>query len=355
MTKRQHNLPGELNNAAKSPSKSAIRALHTTNANAHVKRRVAGARWFGRKGIIGIASLALIGVVAGCGTTSANASGSGSNTAAGKGSGGTIVIGGKNFTEQSIMADMLTLLVQHDTNLKVKQDTWLDSNVTWTAMKDGDIDAYVEYTGTGLVNILHDKTTTDPQLAYNEVKKQFQSKYHITWLKPIGFNDTYAMVMRSSEAKRLGITDISQLAAQSGNLVLGSDTDFTSRADSLPAMNKLYKTHFKRVSTMEIGLKYKALLDKKVDVIDGFSTDPQIAEYHLTVLKDNKHLFPPYYAAPIIRDSTLKKYPELKTVFNKLAGKINDSEMQKLNYDVDVKHETAMQVATTWLTQHKLI
>ena len=205
------------------------------------------------------------------------------------------------------------------------------------------------------MNILNDKPMTNPNAVYNKVKQAFQTKYQITWLKPLGFNDTYAMAMRANEAKRLGITNISQMAAQSGNLVLGCEVDFQTRADTLPAMNKLYNTHFKSVDVMEIGLKYKALIDKKVDVIDAFSTDGQIPAYHLVILKDNKHLFPPYYAVPIIQDSTLKAHPELKGIINKLAGKINDSEMQKLNMEVDLGNQKAMNVAQKWLTQHGLL
>lgn len=267
----------------------------------------------------------------------------------------TIVIGGKNFTEQLIMSNILQQLIEHDTKLKVEMKDNLDSNVTWNAMKDKDVDVYVEYTGTGLVNILKDPVTTDPQKAYDKVKQQFESKYHITWLKPIGFNDTYAMVMQQSEANQLGITNVSQLGKKSANLVLGTEQDFITRSDGLPAMNKLYGTDFKSVKSMEIGLKYEALIDNKVDVIDGFSTDPQIPEYHLVVLKDDKHLFPPYYAVPIIQDSTLKAHPELRGVLNKLAGTISDSQMQQLNDKVDVLHMTPADVAKQWLQSKGLI
>ncbi|WP_245575854.1 glycine betaine ABC transporter substrate-binding protein [Alicyclobacillus contaminans] len=267
----------------------------------------------------------------------------------------TIVVGGKNFTEQDIMANMLTDLIQKDTKLHVKTKTWLDSNVVWNAMKNGSIDVYVEYTGTGLANILKEKPMTDPQKVYDEVKKQFEQQYHVTWLEPIGFNNTYAMAMRAGEAKRLGISTVSQLAAKSDQLTLGTEQDFITRADGLPAMNKLYNTHFKAVKSMEIGLKYSALTNGKVDVIDAFSTDGNIPANHLVLLKDDKHLFPPYYAVPIVRDSVLKAHPELKDVLNKLAGKITDAEMQKLNEEVDLQHKKAADVAEEWLKQNGLL
>lgn len=254
------------------------------------------------------------------------------------------------------MADMMKLLInKYDPKLNVKMKTWLDSNVVWNAEKNGNIDVYVEYTGTGLVNILKQKPQTDPQTVYNTVKKQFEQKYQITWLKPIGFNNTYAMAMTKKEADAKGIKTISDMAKQSSSLVLGTEQDFIERADTLPAMRKLYHTHFKSVKSMEIGLKYKALTTGQVDVIDAFSTDGNIPANHLVLLQDDKHLFPPYYAAPIIRDSVLKAHPELKGILNKLAGKIDDSEMQKLNEQVDLNHKKAMDVAKQWLQQQGLI
>jgi len=268
---------------------------------------------------------------------------------------GTIVIGGKNFVESQIMADMLELMVQHFTHMHVIMKSWLDSSITWQAMHANDIDAYVEYTGTGLVNILHQPTTTNPIAAYNTVKRLFQKDYQVTWLKPMGFNDTYALVMKQSEATRLGIHNLSQLATHSGTLIIGADQDFVFRADSLPDLNKTYHTHFKQVVTLSTGLKYQALSDKKVDVTDGFSTDPQIPQLGLYSIIDNKHMFPPYYAAPIIRDSVLRAHPELAGIFNRLAGAINDKQMQKMNELVSINNKNALNVARYYLTVHHIL
>ncbi len=309
------------------------------------------------KGITGIlATLVLTAGIGGCGATNVSVSEGSSTPSSSTSSSDTIVIGGKNFTEQDIMADMMKLLIQkNDPKLHIKMKTWLDSNVVWNAMKNGNIDIYVEYTGTGLVNILKDPVTTDPQKAYDTVKQQMEQKYHITWLKPIGFNNTYAMAMTQKEAGKLGIKTISGLAKESGNLTLGTEQDFIERTDGLPAMNKLYGTHFKHVKSMEIGLKYKALTSGNVDVIDAFSTDGNIPANHLVLLKDDKHLFPPYYAVPTIRDSVLKAHPELKAILNQLAGKIDDSEMQKLNEEVDLNHKKAMDVAQQWLKEQGML
>ncbi|MFC7439902.1 glycine betaine ABC transporter substrate-binding protein [Laceyella putida] len=267
----------------------------------------------------------------------------------------TVVVGGKDFTEQDIMADMITLLIEQDTDLKVKKKTWLNSNVIWNSMKNGNIDIYVEYTGTGLVNILKQKAVSDPQQAYDLVKNEFKGKYDVTWLQPIGFNNTYAMAMRRSEAKKLNIASISDLAKQSPNLILGSEQDFMIREDTLPAMNKLYGTKFKSVKSMEIGLKYKAMANGNVDVIDAFSTDGKIPANDLVLLEDDKHLFPPYYAVPIIRNEVLKKHPELEKVINQLANKITDEEMQKLNKQVDIEHKKSLDVAKKWMQDQGLL
>ncbi|MCL6637687.1 MAG: glycine/betaine ABC transporter substrate-binding protein [Alicyclobacillus sp.] len=267
----------------------------------------------------------------------------------------TVVVAGKNFTEQDIMAQILKQLIEHDTSLHVQLNTWLDSNVVWNAMQSGNIDVYVEYTGTGLVNILKEPPLSNPDAVYQKVKSEFEQKYHITWLDPIGFNNTYAMAMTEEEAQRLGIHTLSDLAKHANQLVLGTEQDFVVREDTLKALERVYNMHFKQVQTMDIGLKYQALSNGKVDVIDAFSTDGRIPQLHLTLLQDDKHVFPPYYACPIVRDSVLQAHPELRGVLEKLAGKINDEQMQKLNMEVDIEHKQASQVAHDWLQQQGLI
>ncbi len=163
------------------------------------------------------------------------------------------------------------------------------------------------------------------------------------------------MAMRADQVQQMGITSISQLAKKCNQLTLGTEQDFITRADGLPAMEKLYGTQFKSVKSMEIGLKYQALNNKKVDVIDALSTDGNIPTNHLVLLQDDKHVFPSYYAALIIRDSVLKAHPELQSVLNKLAGKITDSEMQKLNEEVDLQHKKAADVAKQWLEETGLL
>ncbi len=271
-------------------------------------------------------------------------------------SSGTVVIGSKNFTEQIIMGNMLATLVEKNTDLKVDRKLNLGgTDVAFNALKSGDIDMYVEYTGTGLVNILKKPTQNNSDAVYNEVKKDFKEKYNLDWLEPIGFNNTYTLAISPSVEEKYHPKTISNLKKISSNLVLGSTMEFTERPDGYPGLKKTYNIKFKSVKGMDSGLRYPAIEKGDVDVIDAFSTDGMLKAYNLTVLKDDKNFFPPYYAAPLVRDDTLKKYPELKDVLNKLAGQINDETMRELNYKVDKLGEDPRTVADDFLKSKGLI
>ncbi|AST57289.1 glycine/betaine ABC transporter substrate-binding protein [Thermoanaerobacterium thermosaccharolyticum] len=271
-------------------------------------------------------------------------------------SSGTVVIGSKNFTEQIIMGNILATLIEKNTNLKVVRKLNLGgTDVAFNALKSGDIDMYVEYTGTGLVNILKKPTQNNSDAVYNEVKKDFKEKYNLDWLEPIGFNNTYTLAISPSVEEKYHPKTISDLKKISSNLVLGSTMEFTERPDGYPGLKKTYNIKFKSVKGMDSGLRYPAIEKGDVDVIDAFSTDGMLKAYNLTVLKDDKNFFPPYYAAPLVRDDTLKKYPELKDVLNKLAGQINDETMRELNYKVDKLGEDPKTVADDFLKSKGLI
>jgi len=271
-------------------------------------------------------------------------------------SSGTVVIGSKNFTEQIIMGNMLATLIEKNTDLKVDRKLNLGgTDVAFNALKSGDIDMYVEYTGTGLVNILKKPSQNNPDAVYSEVKKDFKEKYNLDWLEPIGFNNTYTLAISPSVEEKYHPKTISDLKKISSNLVLGSTMEFTERPDGYPGLKKTYDIEFKSVKGMDSGLRYPAIEKGDVDVIDAFSTDGMLEAYNLTVLKDDKNFFPPYYAAPLVRDDTLKKYPELKVVLNKLAGQIDDETMRQLNYKVDKLGEDPKTVADDFLKSKGLI
>lgn len=267
-----------------------------------------------------------------------------------------IIIGGKNFTEQDILVYMMQFVIEDKTKLKVGTKPFLGgTSVVAQAIERGDIHVYAEYTGTALINILGEPMTNDSEAAYQRVKQIYQDQKNLVWLKPFGFNNTYTLSMREDKAAELGINTFSDLAKKAPNLTLGCTQEFLERSDGYIGLQKTYNMNFQSTSGMDPGLTYAAVRDKKVDVIDAFSTDGRIVAFNLRVLKDDKKFFPPYYAAPIVRADILAKYPEIADALNSLAGKLNDKEMAALNAQVDLDKKDAKEVARAWLKAQGLI
>ncbi|MDF2633167.1 MAG: ABC-type glycine betaine transport, periplasmic subunit [Pelosinus sp.] len=267
-----------------------------------------------------------------------------------------VVIGGKNFTEQDVLVYMMKYVIEDQTKLKVETKAFLGgTSVVAQAIERGDIDIYAEYTGTALINLLGEPAMNDPQAAYDKVQKIYKEKKQIVWLEPFGFNNTYTLTMRFDEAERLGINTISDLASKADSLMLGCTQEFLERADGQKGLEEKYGFKFAAANGMDPGLTYAAVRDKKVDVIDGFSTDGRIAAFNLKVLKDDKKFFPPYYAAPIIRAEVLQKHPEIADALKLLAGKLDEKEMAKLNAKVDLEKQDPKAVAKEWLQSKGLI
>lgn len=272
------------------------------------------------------------------------------------GSSDKIVIGGKNFTEQDILVYMMKDLIEAKTNLKVEVKPYLGgTNVVSQAIERGDLDIYAEYTGTALINILGEELITDPDKAYEKVREIYKEKKKLVWLNPFGFNNTYTLSMRADQAKKLGINTISDLVSKSPNLILGATHEFLERSDGYKGLEKVYGLNFGSTSGMDPGLTYGACRDYKVDVIDAFSTDGRIQAFNLKTLKDDKRFFPPYYAAPVIRQDTLNKHPEIAEALNLIAGKLDEEQMAKLNAQVDLEKKDAKDVAHEWLKAQGLI
>ncbi|WP_054951647.1 glycine betaine ABC transporter substrate-binding protein [Numidum massiliense] len=268
----------------------------------------------------------------------------------------TITISGKPFTEQEIMVYMMGHLIEAHTDLNVTYESFVGGTApVFDGLRRGDYDLYVEYTGTGLMNILGEKTINDPDKAYERVKKRFQEAYDLVWLKPIGFNNAYTLTIREKDAKKWGVETISDLERVAGELTLGSEPEFLEREDGYAGLQKTYGFEFAATQSMDSGIIYKAIKNEKVDVIDAYATDGRIPAFNLKVLEDDKKLFPPYYAAPLIRADTLKKHPELEDVLNKLADKIDNETMQKLNARVDIDKEQYEDVAVDFLKEAGLI
>ena len=268
----------------------------------------------------------------------------------------TITVGCYNSSEQIILGNMLATLIEKNTDIKVKKDLNLGgSGLAYAALKSGEIDMYPEYTGMSLVGIMKRAPINDPAKAYSVVSDYYIKNYGITWLAPFGFNDTYTLSVRQETAKKYKLENISDLAKVGDKLILGATLEFCNRADGYSGITKVYNLKFKSFSSIDGGLRYTAIGNKKVDAIDAFSTEGLLKSYKLKVLKDDKHFFPNYDAVPIVNSKTLKKYPELKDLINKLGGKITDGKMIDLNYKVDKLGEEPEKVAEEFLRENKLI
>jgi osmoprotectant transport system substrate-binding protein len=268
----------------------------------------------------------------------------------------TVTIVGKNFTEQDILTELVGTMLEKNTGLHVKTKPYLGgTDVCFSALKTGSADVYVEYTGTGLVNIMGEPVLTDPDQAYEKVKAAFPSKYGIEWLKPIGFNNTYAVAVTEETARKYNLKTVSDLQKHAGEIVFGTEQEFLDRPDGLKGLSETYGLKFQDVKAMDPGLKYQALTSGKVNAIDAFTTDGRLIQNHLVLLQDDKHFFPPYYAAPIVRQEALRAHPEIAEQLNRLAGKIDEAQMAKLNAEIDVDKKQARAVAESWLKQQGLI
>ena len=267
-----------------------------------------------------------------------------------------IVIGSKPFTEGVVLSELAAQLIEGNTQLKVERKFNLGGTiVAFNALKNGDLDLYPEYTGTGLMAILKQPAVSDADKAYGIVQKEFNSQFKIKWLKPLGFNNTYAMAVPEELASQNNLKNTSDLAKIVDKLIFGAEQDFFGRADGYDGFTQAYGFKFKNVKQMEIGLKYKAIANKEVNVINAFSTDGLLITHKLRVLADDKKFFPPYYGAFLVRMSTLEKQPQLEAVLDKLAGKITDSEMQKLNYEVDQEKKDPAAVVKAFLKAKGLV
>lgn len=246
-----------------------------------------------------------------------------------------IVVASKGFTEQDILSELLAQQIEA-VNLKVDRRRFTSALVTHNALIAGKIDAYVEYTGTAFTGILKQKVINDPKVVYEKLKQAYAQQFKLEVMKPLGFENTFAMIIRGEDAKRYNIQTLSQAAEYAPRMRGGFGYEFVEREDGFPGLAKTYNLHFAQSPRiMDLGLIYRALLQKQVDMVNGNSTDGQISRLGLVVLKDDKQYFPPYEAAPIVRQETLIKYPEVSHAIAQLSGRITADEMRQLNYQVE--------------------
>jgi osmoprotectant transport system substrate-binding protein len=269
--------------------------------------------------------------------------------------GDTIVVGSKNFPEQALLGEILAQHIEARTHLRVERRFYLaGSFICQQALLAGRIDTYVEYTGTALTAILHDPTESDPSQVYEKVRTEYLQRFKFDVLPSLGFDNTFAMVIRGEDARRLNIHTLTEAAPYASHWRAGFGYEFMERPDGYPGMAKAYGLHFALTRILDLGLLYRALLDKQVDVVAGNSTDGLLAARDLTILQDDKHYFPPYEAVPVVREDTLRRYPEVRDAISELAGKIRDVEMRKMNYAVAGQGQDVAEVANAFLRSKRL-
>ena len=268
-----------------------------------------------------------------------------------------VVIGSKDFSENVVIGEMLSQLIENHTDLKVERKLNMGGTfVCFEALKNGDIDIYPEYTGTGLTAQLKMDVVSDPDEAYRVVSEEFNKQFDIKWMEPFGFNNTYTLAVTNDVFEKYGVETFSDLAKVSDQLEFGAEHEFFDRQDGYDGLVEKYGMKFKEEpKKMNVSLKYQAIGSGDMDVTDAFATDGPIMKYNLKVLKDDKGFFPPYYAAPIVRNETLKNHPELEEVLNMLAGHIDDAKMTELNYKIDVEGQDVEAVAKEFLQKEDLL
>ena len=257
-----------------------------------------------------------------------------------------IVIGAKNFTEQVILGELLAQEIEATGSGPVERRFWLaGSYLCQQALISNRIDAYVEYTGTALTAILKQPVLRDPTLVNASITALYDNLYQIRVFPSLGFENTFAMVIRGSDARAHHLRTISDIAPLAPKWRLGVGYEFAERPDGLRGLSAAYHLQFpSNPRTMELGLLYRSLSANQVDIVAGNSTDGAIQAFDFTALEDNHHYFPPYEAVPLVREDSLRRWPEIAIALNRLAGKITADDMRAMNFAVDSHHQDPAEV-----------
>ena len=268
----------------------------------------------------------------------------------------TVTVASKDFTEQFILGEMYSLMLE-DAGYTVERKLNLGGTpVTHQALLDGEIDVYPEYTGTGLLTVLKLGVMSDPQAVYDEVKADYAEQFSLVWLDPAPMNNTQALAMTKERASELGITTFSDMVAHADELVLIGPPEFVEREDGIPGLKRVYGDfEFADILTVDPGLRYQALLNGEADVVVAFGTDGELAAYDLLSLEDDQGLYPPYQVAPVIRQAVLDENGDIAEILNSLAPLLTDSTMQRLNNEVSGNGREPDEVAREFLVEEGLI
>ncbi len=261
-----------------------------------------------------------------------------------------VVVGSKNLTEQRVLGELVAQQIERKLHIKVERKLNLGGTLlAHQALVKGEIDLYPEYTGTALTAVLKQKPMQDPAAVFNTVRTKYRNDWKLDWLSPLGFNNTFAMIVKGPEARASHLKTLSDAAAAHA-WHMGVGYEFVQRPDGLDGLLSTYGFHMAAPPvTMDLGLLYTALGSGQVDMIAASATDGQIAKQDVTVLEDDKRYFPPYQCAIVVRQATEQRLPGLRPALEELSGKITDEKMRKLNYAVDVEHRPERNVVTDFL------
>jgi osmoprotectant transport system substrate-binding protein len=260
------------------------------------------------------------------------------------------VIGAKNFTEQVVLGELLAQEIEAKAGLKVERRFYLaGSYICHQALISARIDGYVEYSGTALTAILKQPVDKDPAASLATVERLYRQKYNVEAGPPLGFENTFAMVVRGQDAQRLHLTTLSQAVGPAQQWKLGVGYEFQERPDGLQGLEAAYGLKFAgEPRTMDLGLLYRALNARQVDIIAGNSTDGPIQAFGLTVLQDDKHYFPAYQAIPLMREDALERWPKIRIALAALENRITAEEMQTMNEAIDGQHRDPAEVVSEY-------
>ncbi|HEY4933781.1 MAG TPA: glycine betaine ABC transporter substrate-binding protein [Terriglobales bacterium] len=265
-----------------------------------------------------------------------------------------VVVGSKNFTEQLILGELVVQILERSCSMKVDGRFYLAGTyICQQAILAGRIDIYPEYTGTALAAVLKEKATGGSAEVYEDVKRQYRGRFDLDVMPPLGFDNSFAMVMRGDDARRLGVTNLSQLESVAPQLKLGVGYEFLERQDGYAGLVKTYGLRFAEAPrVMDLGLLYRALENRSVDIVAGSNTDGLIAALGLVVLEDDRHYFPPYDAVLIVRPEVFQRCPAARTALEGISGRITADDMRRMNYQVDGLKRDAGEVAREFLGQN---
>ena len=307
------------------------------------RKKAGGQKW--KRLVLGVIVLVVVaGIYAGWRSSRSSPSATGAR----------VVVGSKDFTESVILAEIVAQMLEAR-NLAVERQFELGGNLPHDAMLAGRIDLYPEYTGTAYTAILKHPPVTDPRTVYDQVKKEYEEKFGVVVSGPVGFENTFAILVRGADARKLGLKNVSDVAAHARNLRAGFGQDFMSRADGYPGFSRAYGLKFgEQPREMDLSLTYIALSSGQVDLIAGNSTEGRIAALDLVQLADDRRYFPPYEAVYMVRKDSLTRVPAVGDVLGKLANSISTEEMRQMNYEVDANKRGTAEVVREWLTRKGL-